>query len=351
MLHFAHILFVQIVKEELEEIRKKALENIAAAKNQEALREIEIEVLGRKQGSLALLLREVPHLPQQQRPEMGKMGNMVKNEITKAMDAKKLELETAEEEGVFFDFSVPGEKLSQGKIHPISRFIREVEDVFGRLGFDIADGPEVDDEHHNFNALNIPEFHPAREMQDTFWVKNLEKHVLRTQTSNVQIHTMEKGKPPFRIIAPGKVFRKDSDATHSPMFHQVEGLMVDTHISLAHLKFVLLSALRELISENLELRFRLSYFPFTEPSLEVDASCPVCSGKKKECRVCKGTGWLEIGGAGMVHPNVLKNVGLDPKKWNGFAFGFGIERQVMIRHQIGDLRQFYENDLRFLEQF
>jgi phenylalanyl-tRNA synthetase alpha chain len=203
----------------------------------------------------------------------------------------------------------------------------------------------------NFNALNIPEHHPAREMQDTFWVKNLKKHVLRTQTSNVQIHFMEQNEPPFRIIAPGKVFRKDSDATHSPMFHQIEGLMVDKDISLAHLKFVLLCALRELLSADLELRFRLSYFPFTEPSLEVDASCPICSGKNPDCKVCKGTGWLEIGGAGMVHPNVLKNVGLEPKEWNGFAFGFGIERQVMIRHQIDDLRQFYENDLRFLEQF
>lgn len=338
------------MKEQLEQIRQEATEKMTLATSEEELRDIEIEFLGRKQGKLALLLREVPSLPVEERPEMGKMGNVVKQELTALLEKKKNELEAKEEE-VFFDHSVPSTPASLGRIHPISQFIRQIEDVFGRLGFDVADGPEVDDEHHNFNALNIPEYHPAREMQDTFWVKNLKKHVLRTQTSNVQIHFMENNKPPFRIIAPGKVFRKDSDATHSPMFHQVEGLMVDKNISLAHLKFVLLSALRELISENLELRFRLSYFPFTEPSLEVDASCPVCSGKKKDCRVCKGTGWLEIGGAGMVHPNVLKNVGLDPKEWNGFAFGFGIERQVMIRHQIDDLRQFFENDIRFLEQF
>jgi len=340
-----------LVKNELEKIRQEAIEKISQAKNMEELREIEIEYLGRKQGALALLLREVPKLPQEERPEMGKQGNIVKNEITDLLAGKMVAFEGAEETGGFFDYSAPSKKRHLGKIHPISRFIREVEDIFGRLGFDIADGPEVDDEHHNFNALNIPEHHPAREMQDTFWIKNLKKHVLRTQTSNVQIHFMEENEPPFRIIAPGKTFRKDSDATHSPMFHQMEGLMVDKDISLAHLKFVLLSGLRQLLSPDLELRFRLSYFPFTEPSLEVDASCPICSGKKKECKVCKGTGWLEIGGAGMVHPNVLKNVGLDPTEWNGFAFGFGIERQVMIRHQIDDLRQFYENDLRFLEQF
>jgi phenylalanyl-tRNA synthetase alpha chain len=339
------------VKNELEHIRQEAIQKISAAKTPEVLRDIEIEYLGRKQGKLALLLREVPKLPDDERPEMGKFGNIIKNEITDALAQKMVECEEQEETGGFFDYSAPSKKRTLGKIHPISRFIREAEDVFGRLGFDVADGPEVDDEHHNFNALNIPEHHPAREMQDTFWVKNLKKHVLRTQTSNVQIHFMEQNEPPFRIIAPGKVFRKDSDATHSPMFHQIEGLMVDKDISLAHLKFVLLCALRELLSADLELRFRLSYFPFTEPSLEVDASCPICSGKNPDCKVCKGTGWLEIGGAGMVHPNVLKNVGLDPKEWNGFAFGFGIERQVMIRHQIDDLRQFYENDLRFLEQF
>jgi phenylalanyl-tRNA synthetase alpha chain len=339
------------MKKELKNIRREAKEEITSAKTEEKLREIEIKFLGRKQGVITLLFRDIPQLPQEERAEIGKLGNMVKTEIIEEIRRKRVALKKREGKEHFFDYSQPSKKVVVGKYHPVSRFIRTVEDVFGRLGFDISDGPEIDDEHHNFNALNIPDCHPAREMQDTFWIKNLKRHVLRTQTSNVQIHFMENNSPPFRIVAPGKVFRKDSDATHSPMFHQVEGLMVDTDISLSHLKFVLLSALRELISPDLELRFRLSYFPFTEPSLEVDASCPICIDKREACRVCKGTGWLEIGGAGMVHPNVLRNVHLDPKKWNGFAFGFGIERQIMIRHQVHDLRQFYENDLRFLEQF
>lgn len=339
------------MQQKLETIQKEALEKIQNAKTLEELKEIETEYLGRKQGVLAAILKEVPKLPVEERPIIGKNANIIKNEITTALKAAESKREDAEDTGEFFDIHAPSTKAENGKSHPLSQFIREVEDVFGNLGFEIADGPEVDDEHHNFNALNIPPHHPAREMQDTFWVKNLKDHVLRTQTSNIQIHWMEMGKPPFRIIAPGKTFRKDSDATHSPMFHQVEGLMVDKNMSLSHLKFVLLSALRQLISEDLELRFRLSYFPFTEPSLEVDASCQICSGEKADCKVCKGTGWFELGGAGMVHPNVLKNVGLDPTQWNGFAFGFGIERQVMIRHQIGDLRLFFENDLRFLKQF
>ncbi len=328
------------MKEQLQQIKTDALGKIAAAKSAAQLEAIDIEFLGRKQGKLAAILKQVPTLPESERPQMGKFANEVKQDVLAALDAKKTELTDSVETEGFFDHTAPAPKLVTGRPHPISAFIREAEEVFGRLGFEVADGPEIDDEHHNFNALNIPEHHPAREMQDTFWVRNLEKHVLRTQTSNVQIHSMEKGTPPFRIIAPGKVFRKDSDATHSPMFHQIEGLMIDRDISLAHLKFVLTSALSELIAADIEIRFRQSYFPFTEPSLEVDARF---DGKKD--------GWLELGGAGMVHPNVLKNVGLDPAEWNGFAFGFGVERQVMIRNQIHDLRQFFENDIRFLEQF
>ncbi len=328
------------MKERLEQIKVSALAKIAATKSLTELETIDTEFLGRKQGVLAALLKQVPTLPEAERPQMGKFANEIKQEILSALVTKQAELTSSVEIKEFFDYTAPAPKLVSGKAHPISAFIREAEDVFGRLGFEVADGPEIDDEHHNFNALNIPEHHPAREMQDTFWVRNLEKHVLRTQTSNVQIHFMEENKPPFRIIAPGKVFRKDSDATHSPMFHQIEGLMIDRNISLAHLKFVLTSALSELIASDIEIRFRQSYFPFTEPSLEVDARF---DGKKD--------GWLELGGAGMVHPNVLKNVGLDPAEWNGFAFGFGVERQVMIRNQIHDLRQFYENDIRFLEQF
>lgn len=329
------------MKDELTKIRQEALDKIAAAKSAADLEAIDIEFLGRKQGKLALLLKKVPELPIAERPEIGKLANEYKNEVIAAITTKQVEFGDKEESSSFFDFTAPSVPVIDGSPHPISQFIREAEDVFGRLGFEVTSGPEIDDEYHNFNALNIPEHHPAREMQDTFWVKNLEKYVLRTQTSNVQIHFMEGKQPPFRIISAGKVFRKDSDATHSPMFHQIEGLMVDRNVSIAHLKYVLLSALRELISPDIEIRFRLSYFPFVEPGLEVDARF---SGKK-------AGGWLEIGGAGMVHPNVLKNVGLDPTEWNGFAFGFGIERQVMIRNQISDLRQFYENDLRFLEQF
>lgn len=321
-------------------LKKDALSKIREAKTLESLEILETEFLGRKAGTITELMKKIPTLPAEERGEFGKNANILKKEIEFAFAAKRDELENAGEVS-FFDFSAPAQKIQTGRHHPLSAYMRELEDVFGRLGFAVVDGPEIDDEFHNFDALNMPDHHPAREMQDTFWVKNLKKHVLRTQTSNIQIHTMEKGKPPFRLIAPGKVFRKDSDATHSPMFHQVEGLLIDKNVSIAHLKFVLLSALRELISEEIELRFRLSYFPFTEPSLEVDALLTV--GDKKR--------WLEIGGAGMVHPNVLQNVGLDPEEWNGFAFGFGIERQVMIRSEIGDLRAFFENDIRFLEQF
>ncbi|QQS59394.1 phenylalanine--tRNA ligase subunit alpha [Candidatus Peregrinibacteria bacterium] len=339
------------MQQELTQIRQEALQKIAEAKTTEELRKVEIEFLGRKQGKLALLLRDLSGLSEEERPKIGKLGNEAKNEIAQAIEEKEASFSTSEKENEFYDVTLSGIPQRTGRHHPLSRFIREVEDVFGRLGFETVEGPEVDDDWHNFGALNFTEHHPAREMQDTFFVGNLVNHVLRTQTSNVQIHYMEGKEPPFRVIAPGKVFRKDSDATHSPMFHQVEGLMIDRDVSISHLKFVLLSALRELISSDLELRFRTSYFPFTEPSLEVDASCPICSGKSPECRVCKGTGWLEIGGAGMVHPNVLRNVGVNPEEWNGFAFGFGIERQVMIRHSIPEIRSFFENDLRFLEQF
>lgn len=342
---------MNVMQQKLEQIRQEALQKIAEAEALETLREVEIAFLGRKQGTLSLLLRDLSGLSAEQRPHIGKLGNEVKNDISHALKQREIALSESSEEEVFFDVTLSGTSQKMGRHHPLSRFIREVEDVFGRLGFETVEGPEVDDDWHNFGALNFTEHHPAREMQDTFFVGNLVNHVLRTQTSNVQIHHMEGKEPPFRVIAPGKVFRKDSDATHSPLFHQVEGLMIDRNVSLSHLKFVLLSALRELISPDLELRFRTSYFPFTEPSLEVDASCPICSGKSSECRVCKGTGWLEIGGAGMVHPHVLRNVGVNPDEWNGFAFGFGIERQVMIRHNIPEIRSFFENDLRFLEQF
>ncbi len=329
----------------IQEIIKKAGAEIKDASGAPDLEALEKKYIGRK-GELTAILRDISTLSLEEKGKVGKAANEAKKEIEAFLADRFFELEKGGKDDLqekeWIDISVPAKKTPRGKRHPISAAIEEIEEVYARLGFEVAEGPEIEDDWHNFTALNIPEDHPAREMQDTFWLKEpLEGYVLRTQTSGIQIRFMEKRKPPIRIIAPGKVFRKDSDATHSPMFHQYEGLMVDRNISLSHLKFVLMNALRELVSPDIELRFRLSFFPFTEPSLEVDGLLNI-NGKKK---------WLEIGGAGMVHPNVLRNAGVDPKEWNGFAFGFGIERQIMIKHGISDLRLFYENDIRFLGQF
>ncbi len=347
------------MKQKLQSLLETTLKSISVAKNEKVLSDLETTILGRK-GELTKILRSLSALSVEEKKEVGKFANEIKVELKNKFELQRQVFEAekfsniAEEE--WLDITFPGIKPEEGSRHPISRFIDEVEDVFGKMGFTFADGPEIEDDWHNFTALNIPPDHPARDMQDTFWVKDMEKIVLRTQTSDVQIRYMENSKPPIRIIAPGKTYRKDSDATHSPMFHQYEGLMIDRDTSLANLKAVLLEALRQLIAPDLNLRFRLSYFPFTEPSIEVDCSCVNCGGSGempdgKNCRVCKRTGWLEIGGAGMVHPNVLKNVGIDPEEYNGFAFGFGLERQIMIKYKIDDLRLFFENDLRFLRQF
>lgn len=339
------MLFFSACKKKLLELREIAIAKISSAPDENTLRLIEVEFLGRK-GSITSLLREVPNLPQEERAAAGMAANEVKKEVEAAIAQRHFHLEEASVntmiESEWIDITAPSKKTTRGKRHPIHAFIEEAEEVFGRLGFRVAEGNEIEDEWHNFTALNIPPDHPARDMQATFWLKNeLEGYVLRTQTSDVQIRFMENNPPPIRIIAPGKVYRKDSDATHSPMFHQIEGLMIDRDISLSHLRFVLLAALKELTSPDIDIRFRLSYFPFTEPSLEMDALFKR-NGHER---------WLEIGGAGMVHPNVIKNCGLDPNEWNGFAFGLGIERQIMIKHGISDLRAFFENDLRFLEQF
>ncbi len=339
------------MKEKILEIGKQAEDAIKKAKTKDDLREVEIKFLGRK-GQLPLLLREIPNLSPEDKRIVGSEGNKLRKNLEAKIFDKYEELDTAEKgEGSFFDITAPSKAVSRGRLHPVSAMIRNIESVFGRLGFTSVYGPEIDDEWHNFTALNVPPDHPAREMQDTFWLKNLDEHVLRTQTSNMQIRYMENNKPPLRIIAPGKTFRKDSDATHSPMFHQFEGLMVDKNVSLANLKWVLKTALSEILGGEVDLRFRLSFFPFTEPSIEVDATCVQCKGGEEGCKVCKATGYLEIAGAGMVHPNVLKNAGLDPKEWCGFAFGCGIERIIMVKYQIDDLRLFFENDLRFLKQF
>lgn len=340
----------------LEQLRITALAAIEKTQNEAELRDLEVRFLGRK-GELTEILRGVAGLTAEERPMVGKVSNEVKKVLEDAVAAKLSAFEAKKLEALaeteWIDPTAPSKKTQRGAVHPISAFMEEVSEVFGQMGFETAEGPEIEDDWHNFTALNVPKDHPAREMQDTFFIKDESgNHVLRTQTSSVQIRYMEGKKPPIRIIAPGKTFRKDSDATHSPMFHQFEGLMVDKNISLPNLKSVLLTAMRRLLrNDSLELRFRLSYFPFTEPSFEVDASCAVCGGKNATCSMCKGTGWLEILGAGMVHPNVLRNCGVDPEEYTGFAFGGGVERFVMLRYGINDLRLFYENDVRFLKQF
>lgn len=344
----------------LESLEKRSIAQIQIVSDEEALRNLEIEFLGKK-SEIYGLSREISKLPKEERPQAGQKINMVKKEIENAIEYKKAELESekmnhlAEDE--WMDISASFGSLPKAGRHPISAFIDDLVEVFAQLGFSQVEGPEIESEWYNFTALNIHSNHPAREMQDTFFLKDVKdmshlQHsqdeqdtgmVLRTQTSSVQIRYMQQHTPPIQIIAPGKVYRKDSDATHSPMFHQTEGLMVGENISLKHLKAVLQEALRSLLDQkNLEIRFRLSYFPFTEPSLELDISFPM-KGKKDY--------WLEVGGAGMTHPNVLSNAGIDNKKYNAFAFGLGLDRLVMIKHNIQDLRLFFENDTRFLSQF
>ncbi|MCD5382723.1 phenylalanine--tRNA ligase subunit alpha [Candidatus Gracilibacteria bacterium] len=355
--------------EKLQNLKTEAEQKIFSAKNNEELFDIEKKFLGRKGGELSEILKGLKDLPNDQKGSVGKLSNEVKNFILESIEKRKTELEEeyynsiVEEE--FLDISKPVlHKKTNGTRHPISQFIDETISVFGRMGFSLISGDEIENEWYNFTALRLGADHPAREMQDTFFVKDLKDenlksdddrdkgYVLRTQTSDMQIHYLQENPGPCAIIGPGKVFRKDSDATHSPMFHQVEGLFVNEKVSIANLKYVLLTAFKEILGDDkIEMRLRLSYFPFTEPSFEVDVSCPICGGKEKSCKVCKGNIWLEIGGAGMVHPEVLENSGVDSKKYNGFAFGFGIDRLVMIKHKINDIRLFYENDIRFLKQF
>jgi len=283
------------------------------------------------------------------RREMAVDINKQKKELTEAISQKRKELSAPSADSLAkddrIDVTLDLPEKEEGHLHLIPEFTREVEEVFGRMGFDVSYGPEIETEENNFNLLNIPEDHPARDAQDTFWMKTKDRKVLRTHTSPVQIRYMQEHKPPFRMICPGKVYRKDADATHSPMFHQFEGLMIDKDISLANMKAVMITAMKELISDDIEFRFRTGFFPFVEPGLELDIRW---RGDEAQSREGK---WLEVVGCGMVHPNVLTNVGIDPKKWQGFAFGFGIDRLVMIKHQIPDLRSLFQGDLRFLRQF
>ena len=305
-----------------------------------------------KSGSLTELLKGLGKLSQEERPAMGSRINQAKEAIEAALNSrrdaiqiKKLDAQLA---GEALDVTLPGRGLGTGGLHPVTRTLERIESLFRSIGFDVASGPEIETDFYNFTALNIPENHPARAMHDTFYVDD--KHLLRTHTSPVQVHYMQNNRPPFKVIAPGRVYRCDSDVTHTPMFHQVEGLWVDENANFAVLKGVLADFKRHFFErDDLPVRFRPSFFPFTEPSAEVDIGCVICHGSG--CRVCSHTGWLEVLGCGMVHPSVLKHVNIDSEKYTGFAFGMGVERLAMLRYGVSDLRLFFENDLRFLKQF
>lgn len=330
------------MKEQLQSLRSEALQSIQKASDLQSLDDLEKSLLGKK-GALTALLKGIKDLSVEEKQILGKMTNDLKKEFSVALEERKLALKDSQYDDLgkeFFDTSLPGKKPRIGRLHPLTKFIQEIEDTFLAMNFDVAEGPEIEDDYHNFTALNIPEDHPARDMQDTLWAKDI-PYLLRTHTSPVQVRYMEAHEPPIRIICPGRVFRKDDvDATHSPMFHQFEGLVVGPNITMSHLKGILTIALQRLIDPDIELRFRTSFFPFVEPGMEVDVRSSL-----------HRSGWLELLGCGMVHPNVLRSAGYDPEKVQGFAFGTGIERLLMIKHKITDIRLFYENDPRFLEQF
>lgn len=346
------------MEKQLKGLKDACLSAIKNAKNTHDLQEIEVKYLGRK-GELTSILRGVKDLPDDQKPIIGKLSNIVKTELEEAVENRKAELQSKELEASLqddhFDITAPGPEIQTGHVHPLSQTQYEVEKIFNSMGFTVMDGPEAESEYYNFEGLNIPSWHPARDMQDTFFIKNKndKKHgkmVLRTHTSPVQVRTMEKYGAPLRVIVPGQVFRNEAtDASHDAAFDQIEGFMVDKDISLAHLKGVLKEFLTRLFGKEVTVRFRPGYFPFVEPGLEVDFSCLICGGKG--CRVCKHSGWVEFMGAGMIHENVLKAGGIDPKKWQGWAFGFGLTRLVMMRHGIDDIRHLRSGDLRFINQF
>ncbi|NND66093.1 MAG: phenylalanine--tRNA ligase subunit alpha [Halioglobus sp.] len=336
--------------ENLEPLADKARTAIATAADGKALEQLRVDYLGKK-GQITALLKGLGKLSAEERPEAGARINVVKQELQDLIGARKSELEFAAVEAKLatetIDVTLPGRGQSTGGLHPVTRTIERMEDIFAAIGFEVVEGPEIEDDYHNFEALNIPAHHPARAMHDTFYVD--EHTVLRTHTSPVQVRVMEAQEPPLRVICPGRVYRCDSDLTHTPMFHQVEGLLIDEHSSFADLKGLIEDFLRSFFEQELEVRFRPSYFPFTEPSAEVDIQCVNCGGSG--CRVCSRTGWLEVMGCGMVHPRVFEYSNIDAEKYSGFAFGMGVERLAMLRYGVNDLRLFFDNDLRFLEQF
>jgi len=331
----------------IKQIQEEAFEAVAAANTSEDIKALLTRYLGRK-GEITQFLRQIATLPSDQRPAAGKKAN----EVKKALEAKLSEAadrlaQDKTESKAAIDVSLPGRAAVRGALHPVSLIMRRICDIFSRLGFSVAEGPEIETDYYNFEALNFPKDHPARDMQDTFFVSD--DVVLRTHTSPLQVRVMEKQDPPVRVVAPGKVFRCDSDITHTPMFHQVEGLMVDENVSFGDLKGILTVFVHQMFDEQTSLRFRPSFFPFTEPSAEVDILCVMCRGKG--CRICSRTGWLEVLGSGMVHPAVLENVGYDTRRYTGFAFGMGVERIAMLKYGIEDIRKFFDNDIRFLTQF
>lgn len=330
----------------IEQIKADALSALEAATDETRIKELSVRYLGRK-GLITQYLRNISSLPADQRPEAGKRANQVKKELESAFNAAMEQMASAAEEKSAIDVSLPGRPAPRGSLHPITRTTRRIAKIFERLGFDIAEGPEVETDYYNFEALNIPKNHPARDMQDTFYISD--NIVLRTHTSPIQVRFMAEHQPPVRIIAPGKVYRCDSDLTHTPMFHQVEGLLVDENISFGDLKGLLTLFVHQFFDENTSLRFRPSFFPFTEPSAEVDIQCVICRGSG--CKVCSDTGWLEVMGCGMVHPAVFENVAYDTHRYGGFAFGMGVERLAMLKYGINDIRIFFESDIRFLRQF
>jgi len=333
---------------QLEVIEEAALKEIKAAQKIEELEKLRVRYLGRK-GEVTTALRRVKEIPQEQRPLVGKKGNEVKEKIQLALEnALKILKQKVAATVKRIDVTLPGRRAySYGSLHPITQVLRGICDIFLRLGFDIAEGPDVELDYYNFEALNIPPHHPARDMQDTFYISS--DVVLRTHTSSIQIRVMERERPPVRIIAPGAVYRCDADISHTPMFHQVEGLLVDRNVSFSQLKGVLTTFMEAIFGKGIGVRFRPSFFPFTEPSAEMDISCVICGGRG--CRVCKGTGWLEILGCGMVDPAVFEKVGYDSEVYTGFAFGLGVERIAMLKYGIDDIRLFFENHLGFLKQF
>lgn len=339
------------MQETLKNITASAKAAVEACKNETEIENLRVQYLGKK-GELTAILKQMGSLSPEERPKMGALVNEAKQELEELISAKREQLKNAAREEQLkaetIDITMPAKEIKPGKLHPLNTVLDDMINIFQSMGFDVVDGPEIETDHYNFECLNVPADHPARDMQDTFYLS--ENLLLRTQTSAAQIRTMETRKPPIRVICPGRVFRADEvDATHSPVFHQIEGLVVDKGVTMCDLKGVLEEFAHEIYGKDTKVKFRPSFFPFTEPSVEVDVTCSECGGDG--CRVCKGSGWIEILGAGMVHPNVLRSCGIDPEEYSGFAFGIGLDRLTTTRYKISDIRLLFENDKRFLEQF